>query len=105
MEDYERHLCVRGFHVYCDIYAVLGSVPPYVSAISGAVAIVCALFSPLPYLDVLLRRRLHFLILTSDCLSWYNTTTGESEALGSGKPSLRCRHCNRAIFSRAQLFV
>ena len=55
MEDYERDLCVRGFHMYCDIYAVLGSVPSYVSAISGAVAIVCALFSPLPYLDVLLR--------------------------------------------------
>ena len=40
-EDYKRDLCVHGFHVYRDIYAVLGSVPPYVSTISGAVAIVC----------------------------------------------------------------
>ena len=70
MEDYERDLCVRGFHMYRNIYAVLGSVPPYVSAISGAVAIVCALFSPLPYLDVLLRC-LHLLICPSNCLSWY----------------------------------
>ena len=42
MEDYERDLCVRGFHMYRSIYAVLVSVPSYVSAISGAVAIVCA---------------------------------------------------------------
>ena len=39
-EDYERDLCVHGFHVYRDIYTVLGSVPPYVSTISGAVVIV-----------------------------------------------------------------
>ena len=39
-------LCVRGFHVYRDIYTMLGSIPPYVSAISGAVVIVCS--SPLP---------------------------------------------------------
>ena len=102
MEDY---LCVCGFHVYHDIYAVLGSVPPCVSTISGAVAIVCASFSPLPYLNVLLGRHLHFLILPSDCLSWYNTITGESEPLGSGKLSVRCRYCNRAIFSHTQLFV
>ena len=50
MEDYKRDLCVRGFHVYRDIYAMLGSVPPYVSAISGTVVIVCASFYPLPYL-------------------------------------------------------
>ena len=71
MEDYEMDLCVCRFHMYLNIYAVLGSVPPYVSTISGAVAIVCALFSALPYLDVLLCQCLHFLICLSNCLSWY----------------------------------
>ena len=46
MKDYERDLCVRAFHVYYNIYAMFGSVTPYVSAISGAVAIVCVSFSP-----------------------------------------------------------
>ena len=31
MEDYEIDLCVRGFHMYCNIYAMLSSGPPYVS--------------------------------------------------------------------------
>ena len=52
-----------------NINAVLGSVPPYVSKISGAVAILYTSFSPLPYLGVLLHCRLHFLICLSDCLS------------------------------------
>ena len=68
MEDYEGDLCIHSFHLYRNIYAVLGNVLPYASAISGAVAIVCALFSPL--LDVL-HGCLHFLIRLSDCLSWY----------------------------------
>ena len=65
-----KGICVCSLNVYHDIYDMLRRVPPYVSGISGTVAIACALFSPLPYLDVL-RRRLHFLICPSDCLSWY----------------------------------
>ena len=45
--DYKMDLCVCGFHMYRNIYAMLGSVTPYVSTISGAVVILCASFSPL----------------------------------------------------------
>ena len=55
--------CVRGFYVYHDIYAVLGSVPPYVSTMCGAVVIVCASFSLFPYLDLLL----HHCLLSCYC--------------------------------------
>ena len=72
----------------------VGEGPTYVSTICGAVSIVCASFSLLPYLDVLRRRRLHFLIRPSDCLSWYC-----GRKFGSGKPSLRCKYCNRAILA------
>ena len=97
-----RDLCVHDFHVNRNIYAVLGSVSPYVSAISGAVSIVCASFSPFPNLDVLLHCRLHFLIAR---VTAWASIADESEPFGSGKPSLRCRYCNRAIFTRAQLFA
>ena len=49
MEDNERDLCVRGFHVYRDIYAVLERRPPYVSDLwdcSHCLRLV--FFSPLP---------------------------------------------------------
>ena len=49
MKDYKRDLCVCGSHVYRNINAMFGSIPPYVSAIWGCSDCMRLAFSsPLP---------------------------------------------------------
>ena len=88
--------CVCGFHVYRDIYAVLGSVPPYVSAICGTLAIVCAPFSLLPYLDVLL----HLTLLDSHELLLELVLRTKASLLGPVRRIYAAgTYCNRVILA------
>ena len=77
----------------CCSHTVLRSIPPNSGSISGAVAMVCTTF--LPSLNI-------SEAVCTCCFAWAiaaASTSDEREPFGSGKPSLCCKYCRRAILA------